>query len=188
MNLPVWLRLGDSGGSCWRFDCIISATAARVLGLAAKPDTIASTSSDLRVTVVTEVVVGVGVDDISTWDRLLPLEVGTSSAIIRVDTIVHTPELAPFLSRDYCLNSGLGVFIPHDYQLIAGVCVILLVLTTVKLLTSITETRVVAYTCRYSSGPCYSLKYRDLLPTGISAGVGYHPCFFTCYLYDPYWL
>ena len=24
--------------------------------------------------------------------------------------------------------------------------------------------------------------------TGISAGVGYHPCFLTFYNYDPYWL
>jgi len=55
----------------------------------------------------------------------------------RVDTIVHIPELGPFLSRDCCFNSGLGAVMAHDYQLIAGACVILLVLTTVKLLASI---------------------------------------------------
>ena len=54
---------------------------------------------------------------------LLPLEVGKLSVFTRVDTIVHVTELAPFL---LC-----------DYQLIAGACLILLVLTTVKILTFI---------------------------------------------------
>jgi len=56
----------------------------------------------------------------------------------------------------------------------------------------INKKKVVAYTFRYSSGP--------LIPNSATATVwisypleylqvwGYHPCFFTFYLYDPYWL
>ena len=49
----------------------------------------------------------------------------------------------------------------------------------------------VTYTYRYSSGVLNpnsaSTKDRNVginMPTRISAGVGYHPCFFTFYLYD----
>ena len=54
---------------------------------------------------------------------------------MRVDTIGHISELAPFCHTT--MNSGLGAFMPRDYQFIAGACMIFLVLTTVKLLTSI---------------------------------------------------
>ena len=44
------------------------------------------------------------------------------------------------------------------------------------------KSRVVAYTCRYTSG--------HLIPNihYIFTGVGNHPCFFAFYTYDPYWL
>ena len=52
------------------------------------------------------------------------------------------------------------------------------------------ETRVVAVTCRYFSKlliPIFqTVAVAELRPTRISAGIGYHPCFFTFYLYDPY--
>lgn len=64
----------DGRTGCWS-DCIITATAARALGLAAKPVTIACTSSGRKLTVVT-VVVGVIVDVDAIGVRLIPLEVG----------------------------------------------------------------------------------------------------------------
>ena len=56
------------------------------------------------------------------------------------------------------------------------------------------ETRVVTYTCRYSSGhlidpynPVMSGWIRDWMPARISAGVGDHHCFLTFYNCDHYW-
>ena len=54
----------------------------------------------------------------------------------------------------------------------------------------------VADTCRYSSGPLIPNSATAIvwnigincLATKISAGVGYLPCFFYFYLYDPNWL
>jgi len=73
-DLPAWPLLEDAeespeGPACWSSDCIINATAARALGLAAKPLTMACTSSCRKLTVVTDVV---GVTDIDT--TLSPLK------------------------------------------------------------------------------------------------------------------
>ena len=54
------------------------------------------------------------------------------------------------------------------------------------------ETRVVTFTCRYSSGELIPIiqscqdELWGLNATRISAGVNDHPCFLTFYNYDPY--
>ena len=137
-NLPdrLWVDDTEVDGrtGCWS-DCIITATAARALGLAAKPVTIACTSSGRKLTVVT-VVVGVIVDVDALGVRLIPLEVGILlSSIENFFALLHVrtgSESGAFSVTRLLLSDRACVPFPID-----GACVILTVLTTVKLLTSI---------------------------------------------------